>query len=355
MRQKQHQVGISLIELLVGMAIGLLAILVITQLFLVSEEQRRTPTSGAHTHTNGILALTALQRDIRQAGYGINHRALLGCRLVESASSAALGLADGAAIHPIVIQAGQTATDSDRISVLSSNQVDVAFPIRIAAEHAANETEFVIATALPPQTNDWMLLASTGNTQCHAFQVADITNDGATTALQHGAAASIGQVPAGSLMVNMGAAPIHRRWSVSNQGQLQAADLARDAQAIDAFSDIVLLRALYAKDTTGDGSVNTYDTVQPITAAQWAQVLGIRIAIVARSPQSSRVPITDESLQWDLGGLGAPNSVACRANPNSQCLNLDVSAAGGDDWSNFRYRLFDTLVPVRNLLWNSTV
>lgn len=349
-----RQSGISLVELLVGMAIGLMAILVVTHLFLISEEQRRTPTSAANTHINGILALTALQRDLRQAGYGISNDALLGCRIAASTSSSAIGLAD-AAVGPVVIQAGTGSTASDSIRVLSSNVVDAAVPIQTAAEHAANSGEFVIAAAPGLQVRDWLLLAPTNSSQCHVFQVTSIAHSGATSTLRYSADAAIDQqVPAGSLMVNLGQSPTHRNWSVSSLHQLQATDFATADQAIDAFSDVVLIRALYAKDTSGNGSIDTYDWDAPNTPAQWAQVLGVRIAIVARSPQRSKEPVTTAALQWDIGSVSAPNSIACSHDASSQCLRLDVSASD-DDWGDFRYRLFDTLVPLRNLLWSGNV
>lgn len=349
----QRQSGLSLVELLVGMAIGLLAILVITQLFLVSEDQRRTPTSAANTHTNGMLALTALQRDLRQAGYGISNDALLGCSLAESSEASTMGLA-GKTIHPVVIQAGTSASESDSIRVLSSNLVDAAAPITTAAARAASSVELIIAAAASPQVGDWLLLAPTASQLCHAIQARKITHNGTTSTLEHSPAAAIGQVPAGSVMANLGPAPTHRNWSVSQEHQLQATDLAGAAQAIDAFSDIVLLRALYAKDSSGNGRIDQYDTVVPSTPAEWAQVLGVRIAIVARSPQRSKEPISTAPLQWDIGSVSAPTSSACPHDQSSQCLALNLSAIA-DDWSYFRYQLFDTLVPLRNLLWSGNL
>jgi type IV pilus assembly protein PilW len=75
-----HQRGVTLIELMVGMVIGMLAILVISQVLLVSEGQKRTTTGGADAQVNGALALYTLQRDIQTAGYGFTSSpALIGC------------------------------------------------------------------------------------------------------------------------------------------------------------------------------------------------------------------------------------------------------------------------------------
>ncbi|MDX9952321.1 MAG: prepilin-type N-terminal cleavage/methylation domain-containing protein, partial [Methylophilaceae bacterium] len=66
-----HQSGFGLVEVMVGMVIGLLATLVIMQVFSVYENQRRATTSSSDAQTNGSIALFNLQRDIQMAGYGL--------------------------------------------------------------------------------------------------------------------------------------------------------------------------------------------------------------------------------------------------------------------------------------------
>jgi len=62
--------GFSLVELMVGMVIGMIAIIVVMQVFSLSEGSKRTTTGGDDAQMSGAVALTMLQRDIRQAGYG---------------------------------------------------------------------------------------------------------------------------------------------------------------------------------------------------------------------------------------------------------------------------------------------
>ena len=62
------------------MLIGLLAILVISQVLLVSEGQKRTTTVGSDSQVNGALSLYTIQRDIQTAGYGFTSSpAIVGC------------------------------------------------------------------------------------------------------------------------------------------------------------------------------------------------------------------------------------------------------------------------------------
>ncbi|MDP3688915.1 MAG: prepilin-type N-terminal cleavage/methylation domain-containing protein, partial [Sulfurimicrobium sp.] len=69
--KKTHSLGFSLVELMVGMVIGLLATLVIMQVFSVFEGQKRSTTGGADAQTNGSVAIYTIQREASMAGYGL--------------------------------------------------------------------------------------------------------------------------------------------------------------------------------------------------------------------------------------------------------------------------------------------
>ena len=70
-----------MVELMVGMVIALLGTLAIFQVFALSEGQKRSTTSASDSQQNGSLALLSIERDIRQAGYGIFDASLLGCNV----------------------------------------------------------------------------------------------------------------------------------------------------------------------------------------------------------------------------------------------------------------------------------
>lgn len=71
MRHDTRQSGFSLIEILIGMTIGLIVILVILQTMSLFEGQRRTSSGVVDMQSNGLLSLNALQQDTRLAGYGM--------------------------------------------------------------------------------------------------------------------------------------------------------------------------------------------------------------------------------------------------------------------------------------------
>jgi type IV pilus assembly protein PilW len=70
--------GFSLVEILVALAMGLLAVLVVMQVFALSERSKRTTTGGADASTNGAVVLYLMERDARTAGWGLDESLYLG-------------------------------------------------------------------------------------------------------------------------------------------------------------------------------------------------------------------------------------------------------------------------------------
>ena len=66
----QSQAGFSLVDVMVGMVIALLGMIIIFQVFSVSEGIKRTTTSGGDALQNGASSLFTLERSLKEAGYG---------------------------------------------------------------------------------------------------------------------------------------------------------------------------------------------------------------------------------------------------------------------------------------------
>lgn len=83
-RGAQTQRGLSLIETMVGLTLGLLVTLIITQVWGVFESQKQRSISGSSAQASGLLALTELEQDIRSAGAGITEAAAFTCTSIYS-------------------------------------------------------------------------------------------------------------------------------------------------------------------------------------------------------------------------------------------------------------------------------
>jgi type IV pilus assembly protein PilW len=116
----------------------------------------------------------------------------------------------------------------------------------------------------------------------------------------------------------------------------QAADADNPAVWVPIGHQVVSLRAQYGRDTTApamDAVVDVFDQDAPTTACEWMRVSAVRLAVVARSPQQAAQAVTASAPTW--------------AGSASQPIALDAL----EDWQQFRYRTFETLVPIRNMTW----
>ncbi len=73
------QAGFSLVELMVGLTVGLIVILVVTQTLAIFEGQKRTTASGADAQQSGLLGLFSIEQDVRMAGAGFNSIPTFSC------------------------------------------------------------------------------------------------------------------------------------------------------------------------------------------------------------------------------------------------------------------------------------
>jgi type IV pilus assembly protein PilW len=78
---RRRERGISLVEILIGVTIGVIGILAIFQTVAVWNKHAQTTTSGGDAQIAGTLALFNLERDLKQAGHGFSRAPLqvMGC------------------------------------------------------------------------------------------------------------------------------------------------------------------------------------------------------------------------------------------------------------------------------------
>ena len=74
-----RQRGFSLIELMVAVVVGMLAMIFATRLLVTSEQQKSAAVGGSDSMQNGMLAMFQINTDAAQAGWGINDALVNGC------------------------------------------------------------------------------------------------------------------------------------------------------------------------------------------------------------------------------------------------------------------------------------
>lgn len=333
----RNQRGFSLIELMVGVAVALIAVIVIMQVFQVFEGQRRTTTGGDDAGTTGAIAMSLLQRDLRQAGQGLSHANLLGCTLTMPNGRTVTNLS-GVFINDPTVPAGDANTDTLR--VVYGTGIGSPEGTRIQAQPAG--TTYLVAA---PQAfiNDDFVVATPQNrgVACNvALTQVNGPPAGSTVSVDVGAAGV-----ANGALHNWGRAPVIQVYRVSN-GRLVVCDfLTRDCTSAAAANwteladGVVSLRAQYGVDSsaTMDSVVDTFDQTNNNTACSWYRRPVLRLSLVLRNGQLEKETVTAAAPAWS-GASGAA---------------IDLS--GNADWQRYRYKTFESTVALRNVTWQGVI
>lgn len=352
--QFQRFHGFSLVEIMVALAIGMVAMIVVLQVFSASEANKRTTTGADDAQMNGALALFSLQRDISQGGYAIGSLNLLGCNVQLRAGVTLNAMAPVTINHAsitgadantdtllVVYGSGDGAPEGDQIYTQTSTNV-----YAMASPASFNKDDQVIAL---PKTRP-----SPCNLILDTVSQAAIGISANVTVTTGVAGASNGAI------YNLGKAPRIVAYAVRN-GNLTLCDyMVNDCSSNAAANwtpmagNIASMRAQYGRDDSATnavmmGVVNKYDqTVEIPTAVSsvqcgWARVSAIRLALVARSGQYDKTNPTSPTSAaptWD-GSSGNPIDLT------GTSANLPT----GTTWKGYRYKVYQTVVPIRNVNW----
>ena len=370
MKQRVDQRGFSLIDVMVSTVVALFATLAIMQSLAVSEGFRRTGTSGGDATFSGALAAYVLGQDLQTAGYGVNSAAYLGCTVSGFDESVSPAQPIGFTLASAQITAGGASTIPDSITVVSSSTSWLPAPITLTAAMASPTDNYQVNNPFGVTAGDALLLAQSGNNACTLVQATNTptsgaagtqntvkhasgtySSGGATFHARYNPSGGIGLAyPAGSVLMDMGASPTVNTYFIQNNtlwvtlGVGTPTQPAQTSQPVAA--NIVQLKALYGRDPGGTGTITVWDTTTPTTAAGWAAVLAIRVALVARSAQPER--------QVDGSGNCSTTTVSPTVtwDDGSQTqLDLSATAPSGPIWQCYRYKVFHLTTSLRNSIW----
>ena len=328
--------GFGLVEVMVAMVIGMLGILVMMQVFSVAEQQKRTTTGADDAETNGAIAIYGLQRDIRQSGYGITDMSLLGCSL-QLRVGITLNSIAAVAINSNNIPAGDANTDT--LLILYGNTNGSPQGDGITTQPAANVYAVQTPTAYLPADNVIATPLSRSPTcslildQVQIIISPNVTVGTGVAGVSNGKLFNIGSALHLIAYAVRGGNLTSCDYSVNDCGNV--ANVGNKAIWVSVANNIVSLRVLYGRDTSGtmDGVVDVYDQTTPNSACNWSRVSAIQLALVARNGQFDKTNPTAVAPVW-VGSAVAP---------------IDLTANA--DWHGYRYKLFQTTIPLRNIAW----
>lgn len=383
-----YQRGLSLIELMVGMTIGIIALLAIQQMVVVFDKQKRSGTGSADAQNTAMIAIHTLENDIKKSGYGISGLNAYGC-IVSSP-----GLLNGLPLVPFMIlpaglpnpyniPAGDAGNDMLIImyghsqikaegDTILSHPTNNTVKVENTAGYAAGD--FVLVSGLQPGVPG-------ANRPCFLAQIAGLVNplnlnintNWPTTAVDNFLSTdSLLHLGQGGLTVNV--------YAIRNNTLTVCDYVANDCTAagnvgnpliwVPVSANTAILRAQYGWDTNAMVANSTPVTSafcrdslaatgavcpstggrnpdldtganMPVTPCAWARMTAVRIALGTRSqePSENGVLVTPAQLKlWpDVAGGATPDTTGPTFN----------SAAT----RTFRYKVFNTTIPLRNNLW----
>jgi type IV pilus assembly protein PilW len=367
--------GMSLIETMVGMTLGILVSLIITQVWGVFENQKQRTVSATAGQATGLLALTELEQDVRSAGAGLTDTAMFNCGTIFSyyenggtqispvpAYAGAMGLA------PVQIVDGGAATASDTIIVKRGSDFLGAIPATLTANMPSPSAELNISTTSGfADGNVVLLVGASGN--CTVTQVTQV--QAAAAKLQHNPGGGVTYNPAASFQAAPTALPlppppapapvltpwpayqtgdrvikigqmVSRSYTVNGANELTVRDdsVPTTSTTSSLASDIVMFKAQYGIADAGSQNVNAWVSA---TAASGWNVLN---ATLLRRIKAVRVVIVARSAKMEAPGT---TTVAPVAWPDAASPVIDLSA--NPDWQRYRYRTYQLVIPIRNMIW----
>jgi len=363
----------SLPEILAAVLIGLIGMIVIMQVYATSEERKRTTTGTSDAQINGNIAMFTLENTIRSAGFGMvtTNNNMLGCNTLAYNSNRATPDFNFV-MAPVVITVG-AAGAPDKITVIYGNSPNVVEGGAFVSA-AASGADFPLKNAAGILLGDLVVVSEAG-LNCSLAEVTGFL-PAAINTVQHATGAAYSYVDSGGNTVNstaaynkgggsgvdystaallytLGRSPAVVTYQIGND-KLQTKTLVPYVAAQDSDGDgtsdadigdgIVQLKALYGKDTDGDGVVDTWNTTLPANAIQWMQVRAVRIALLARSAKFEKTAVTADCI--------APNNPTNSPFWSGGCFTM-TNPVDGTDWHNYRYRVYEAVVPLRNMIWSN--
>jgi len=392
----RHQRGMTLIELMVGLVVGMLLALAVFAIMAVAEGRRRATTSVNTLNIDGQFAIQLLDKWLRSAGSGFGQSAsyAYGCQLLAAKAGSQVlprsdslpapfanvvpGTSNVFRLAPVVILPDQTTPgedgglSSDVLVVMSGGGGGSSIPLTFTA--SPDTAALNLVNTLAFSASDLVLVAdqqtsSTGISNCMVTQVASGVTGSTASALSLGGTyytasslegTSLTSYTTDALAMNignvaLGSPPQLLVIGVGDLLTLYTYDLLQtsDDPLTPVATGVLEMRALYGIDTDADGKVDSWTgptgSYAPsalldgsTTAAGTLQTIrAVRVGLILRTTLPEKVDsgkvITDQaiSLFSDL------------RNASGASLKYTRSWQSSAEQT-YRYRAIEATIPLRN-------
>ena len=387
--------GFTLVEMMVAMAVGLVLALVVSLAMLSMGTQFRSVSANSSAQINSQLALSLIDDLGRSAGAGLYNNGQPLCQAFNAWYGGAVK-SNGAPLLAARIIDGGANTASDRIVFTSSMATGPlsGMPVMVAMASAA--APIAVSDAGLIDQNDIALVGVPGSTvPCTLFQVSAAPTvgtacDGNATqckTLQHGAGGSYnpvagtftteprygfstsGGVTGPAVVMRLGSGfrqdafavlcgTLVRYNAFTDAPGCSTGPLAFNGGANALVSDVVLMRAQYGISSGASSDIVTNwvaasgGTWGTPAATDAGRIKAIRVLLVTRSAVPANENVTAATC---TNGGGVVNVGPCSFD-DAEAPVIDLSAVPvptGRNWRQYRYRVHQAVIPLRNVIWGS--
>lgn len=364
------QAGFNLIELLLGLIIGLIATLAISHVFTSFEGRKRMLASGSDAQSSGVLAMYYIQRDAQNAGFGLplnnsGDPSPLLCPLNTSISQA------GVLINLTPVQIVEGDTGSDTLNIRYGTSASGGASVRATGTLTAPTLDSALIGC---QRDDVVLMIQTPNSpKCSLARLNALNADRSIQQLTE-----LNTAPTDNPVTDLNnndrvrfsclgvwnqyQYTVNANNELTRTGGVNGSQPFPDNTAVPLVSDIVSLQAQYGIADTVDSTSNASTAAMYLNqVGQWVNATGaygnsmslfnrnriraIRVAIVARDGAMQKTIVSQA-----CDGASAGVSKVCLWRGDATPTEVNLSA--NPDWQKYRYRVFEMVIPLRNLLWN---
>lgn len=367
------QRGFSLIELMVGLIIGLVATLAISNIFSGYEARKRMISSGSDAQASGVMSMYYIRRDVQNAGFGLPFNSSsdpspLLCPLNTSVSQSGVVMN----LTPVSIVDG--GSGSDTITVRYGTSPSGGASLRATGNMTAPTLDGALMGC---QVNDVVLFAqTTASPKCTLAKLQALKADRSIQSLNE-----LNTAPTDNPVTDLNGSDrvrfsclgawnqyqytVNSRFELARTGGIEGSGNFPDSTAVPIVSEVVSLQAQYGLANTLDASSTSTTAAAYLNQInQWVDATGtygggvsllnrnriraVRVAVVTRDGALQKQVVSQA-----CNGAAAGVSKVCVWNTDGTPASVDLTAV--PNWQRYRYRVFEAVIPLRNLIWNRDV
>ncbi len=345
------QAGLSIVEVMVGLMVGILVTLSAWGSVMFYEANRRTSMGGNSALENGLASALTIQRDAKTAGLGFVFAGQSACQTLNAYYNG-VTTADARRFAPVSVEDGGAA--SDKISVAYARSILGGAPVKMISPMADAGDLIKVNSTGNLAAGDMILVAPTSPDQpCTLMQVTGAATAGFGTDLTRAAnmwnpaspATAFTNAPAytaNSSVIRTG--PLTWvTYQISAQRHLEVVDNL--TSAVDTLAEnIVFLKAQYGVSNGVSPQIEQWVSATdawapPLDNPHIAALRAVRIAVVARAPHREKPSVAhgpcDATTVAPQTWVGGP-AVDLSADPNWQC---------------YKYKTLLLTIPLKNMIY----